>query len=151
MHRLPERIRSKITVDESTGCWLWTASLTHNGYGQCWQGTKQRKAHVVVYEILVGVADPDRRFDHQCHDPEVCRLGDECPHRRCVNPAHLLPATPKENNARRFSPQKTRTHCPKGHPYDETNTYEWRGKRACRCCRNEAATRSKRKAQRVAA
>lgn len=37
-----------------------------------------------------------------------------------------------------------RTHCPKGHPYDETNTY-WRkragGGRACRACRREGMNR----------
>lgn len=30
-----------------------------------------------------------------------------------------------------------RTHCPKGHPYDEANTYVHRGHRYCRACHNE--------------
>jgi hypothetical protein len=33
------------------------------------------------------------------------------------------------------------THCPKGHPYDEANTYlrkRGNGIRGCRACRNEA-------------
>jgi hypothetical protein len=35
-----------------------------------------------------------------------------------------------------------KTHCPKGHLYDEENTYRWRGQRHCRACareRNRAA------------
>lgn len=39
-----------------------------------------------------------------------------------------------------------RTHCPKGHPYDEANTY-WRkragGGRACRACRAATANRAR--------
>jgi hypothetical protein len=27
------------------------------------------------------------------------------------------------------------THCPKGHPYDEANTYHWKGHRQCRACK----------------
>jgi hypothetical protein len=35
----------------------------------------------------------------------------------------------------RSSPQRQRTHCPKGHPYDEANTYVTpRGWRQCRTC-----------------
>jgi hypothetical protein len=31
-------------------------------------------------------------------------------------------------------PQLSKTHCPKGHPYDETNTYRSKGTRKCRRC-----------------
>lgn len=31
------------------------------------------------------------------------------------------------------------THCPQGHPYDEANTYRYKGHRACRICRRAAA------------
>lgn len=35
--------------------------------------------------------------DHLCHDPEVCKLGDKCPHRSCCNWRHLEPVTNREN------------------------------------------------------
>jgi hypothetical protein len=31
-----------------------------------------------------------------------------------------------------------KTHCPKGHPYDEANTYVDKGKRICRICKRES-------------
>lgn len=34
-----------------------------------------------------------------------------------------------------------RTHCPSGHPYDETNTIRSPGKRECRTCKNATARR----------
>jgi DNA-binding NarL/FixJ family response regulator len=33
------------------------------------------------------------------------------------------------------------THCRYGHPYDETNTYWWRGNRYCRACQRVAERR----------
>jgi hypothetical protein len=36
-----------------------------------------------------------------------------------------------------------KTHCPKGHPYDEANTYRYLGWRFCRSCRN-ARSRARR-------
>lgn len=36
-----------------------------------------------------------------------------------------------------------RTHCPKGHPYDEANTYIHRGHRYCRTCHNERRRKQK--------
>jgi hypothetical protein len=38
----------------------------------------------------------------------------------------------------------TRTHCPKQHPYDESNTYIYRGRRFCRACQRLAAAASRR-------
>lgn len=34
-------------------------------------------------------------------------------------------------------PQRQRTHCPQGHPYDELNTRWYRGMRYCRACPRE--------------
>ncbi len=35
----------------------------------------------------------------------------------------------------------TKTHCPKGHPYNEANTVRMRGKRYCRECRRQYSLR----------
>jgi hypothetical protein len=48
------------------------------------------------------------------------------------NPSHKRgPAVP-------LAPRKKKTHCPRGHPFDEANTYVGRGGgRTCRICRRE--------------
>lgn len=43
---------------------------------------------------------------------------------------------------------KNNTHCPSGHPYDESNTYKKCGRRYCRACRTQ---RSKEQWERVKA
>lgn len=43
----------------------------------------------------------DLQIDHLCHtDDPGCLGGNDCPHRRCVNPAHLEPVTPQGNSLR---------------------------------------------------
>lgn len=126
---LPERIASKIQIDES-GCWRWTASMKSGGYGQLrWNGTI-RRAHRVVYQLLVGEIPDGLQLDH------ICRR------RHCVNPAHLEPVTQRENLLRGDTiPAKcaAKTHCPKGHPLAGDNLVPSQlklGQRSClTCCR----------------
>ncbi|MGW7100333.1 HNH endonuclease signature motif containing protein [Streptomyces sp. NPDC054838] len=82
------------------GCIHWTGS-TARGYGQIWANGKMRKAHVVAYEDQVGPVPGGMQLDHRCHnqDPD-CDLGEDCPHRRCINTDHLEPATSSENTLR---------------------------------------------------
>lgn len=116
-HRVAQ-VLSKIRVTEA--CWLWTASQKGNGYGQFNDGKKTWNAHRLVF-TLSGRTIPDGlELDH------LCRV------RHCVNPWHLEPVTRQVNVRRQFDEI---THCPQGHPYDEKNTYRWRGLRACRKCR----------------
>lgn len=39
-----------------------------------------------------------------------------------------------------------RTHCPKGHPYDEANTLHYRGRRVCKACQTITRRLSRQKA-----
>jgi hypothetical protein len=59
-----------------------------------------------------------------------------------VNPAHLEAVTHRENMLRSAAMTTRKPRCPRGHPYDEANTYWWRGVRHCRLCR-EAVSRSR--------
>lgn len=129
MADLPERFWSKVSPEPNSGCWLWTAATTKNGYGKIDMAGRTRDAHRLAYETLVGPVPAGLELDHRCRT------------RCCVNPAHLEPVTRSEN-VRRSSigdvlrrHHAAKTHCPAGHQYDEANTYRWTdGYRRCRAC-----------------
>ena len=81
---LPQRLQSKISVDES-GCWNWTGANKGNGYGNSWLNGKNQPAHRVVYQIAIGNIKEGLDLDHLCRN------------RGCVNPAHLEPVTRSTN------------------------------------------------------
>ena len=58
-------------------------------------------------------------------------------------PDNVRWATPKQQRANiERDPQASKTHCVKGHPYDEANTYiSPRGWRECRACQREKMRR----------
>jgi hypothetical protein len=125
-------------VDKSGDCWLWTGSIKDSGYGYFWWNKKRWLAHRWLYIQLIGMDDQQMDLDHTCHNDTGCKLNSDCPHRRCVNPAHLEPVTHVENCLRGDSPladYARKTHCPKGHEYTEENTrVSKNGGRACREC-----------------
>ena len=119
-----ERFFSKVEKQED-GCWIWQAGKTSWGYGTFSLNSRSLPAHRASYEHFVGPIPKGLHVDHLC---EV---------RACVNPAHLEPVTIKENVRRASKGHAAKTHCPRGHEYDEANTYLWRGNRVCRTCRYE--------------
>ncbi|MGI5247775.1 HNH endonuclease signature motif containing protein [Dactylosporangium sp. CA-139066] len=99
--------------------------------------------HRASYQAFVGPIPPGLHIDHLCRQ------------RSCGNPEHLEAVTPRENLVRgnAGSNQLRKTHCPQGHPYDESNTYHGKKGRFCRACGREATRRYKarKRAQRLAA
>lgn len=90
-------------IEQTDGCWLWTAALDE-GYGVATVGRKTKRAHRLVYEELVGPIPKGLVIDHLCHaEDSSCPGGSSCLHRRCVRPAHLEPVTRSEN-LRRMPP-----------------------------------------------
>lgn len=115
-------------------CWLRQGSLLASGYAQFhikltdgrWSSTV---AHRIAYELEIGSIPDDMVLDHLCRN------------RACVNPAHVEPVTDLVNilRGRGWSGRNARkTHCPRGHPYNEKNTYLGkRNMRQCRACDTE--------------
>lgn len=135
MRDLPDRFWDKVDKNgpvpehrpDLGPCHLWTASLDRRGYGKFWFEGKPRKAHRLA-------------FTAACGEPRHLLLDHLCRVRRCVNHAHLEPVTVKVNTLRGESPaahHARKTHCPKGHPYDEQNTIRFVGKRYCRLCQRD--------------
>ena len=157
----PADVRFWRMVQKTDGCWLWTASVTDMGYGRFNPTTssKGRKvgAHRYAYELLVGPIPPGLMLDHICHDPATCAGGRTCPHRRCVNPSHLVPVTCRENllrGATLAAANAAKTHCPQGHPYAGSNLRMYKGERDCRACvvlrrRNQTDEQRAREAERM--
>ena len=143
--RLPERFWNKVRVLPN-GCWEWTAFKAH-GYGRFRVGSYRNGsarsvlAHRWAYQNLIGSIPVGLQPDHTCHNGTGCPGGDDCPHRACVNVAHIELVTAQENVLRGSgvaAQQARRTHCPRGHAYDPVNTYLNNGKRHCRQCRRQS-------------
>jgi hypothetical protein len=129
-------------VEITPSCWLWHGALGAEGYGRFLVKENGRRhtrlSHRVAYQLFVGPIPAGTGCDHLCHTADKsCKGGPKCPHRRCVNPAHLEPVLHLENVAR--GAVVRRTHCPKGHAYDEKNAEVrvdnlGRRSRRCRAC-----------------
>lgn len=128
---LEQRFWSK--VDLTLTCWLWIGVTNHRGYGQF---GKSGSAHRFAYELLVGPIPEGLELDH------LCRV------RACVRPDHLEAVTHQENLRRGDNHQRSKTHCPQGHPYDEANTYRRPdGGRRCIACHRRTANQARTRAR----
>ncbi len=128
---LTTRFWEKVSRDPD-GCWRWSGTITTKGYGVFWLDGRNRRAHRVAYEAMVGEIPQELQLDH------LCRV------RSCVNPAHLEPVTARENTKRGNTGEnhRSKTACPAGHAYDSTNTHiNTRGARVCKTCNRDKARR----------
>jgi hypothetical protein len=125
-----QRFMAFVHEDPKTGCWLWTGALNSSGYAVFSYGGKGKVvlAHRWIYKLAFGPLPSSAHvLDHvRCDTP------------RCVNPNHLTPVLPHENNARSQSitaRNARKTHCVRGHELTAGNTYRPPdGTRKCREC-----------------
>lgn len=124
-----ERFAGKL-LPQPNGCIEWGVAIAHaTGYGVFYMGGGQRLAHRVSWEMSRGPIPPGLHIDHLCRN------------RRCVNPEHLEPVTPRENILRSpIAPPALNAKkilCPRGHELsgDNLDSYALKqGRRACREC-----------------
>lgn len=122
--KMPESFWDKVSPEPTSGCWLWTGSLSRKGYAQWRYKGFLTYAHRAALEADGGV--PTESTDHLCRQ--------KC----CVNPEHLEFVTAKVNSFRaRKAPEAkpVKTHCPRGHEYTKDNSLQRpRGTVECREC-----------------
>ena len=132
---------------EPGGCWVWTGA-TRMGYGRfvCKVNGRQKwyQASRVAYEDAHGPIPSGLELDH---------VREFCQNKACVKavadefgPAHLEPVTHLVNVQRGDRAPEV---CPKGHAYDEVNTYRIpaTGGRMCRTCKATGRADEKKRAR----
>ena len=123
-----ERFMEKVDKSGSDGCWVWSAKISYNGYGQFWFNGKDALAHRMAYELFVGPIPEGLQIDHLCRN------------RACVNPDHLEAVSARENLLRGSSPRLQNywsDSCMAGHPRTSDNLTFVNGRKRCRVCGRE--------------
>lgn len=149
-----ERFVKLHEVGDPEDCWEWQGPISSPGYAVLNLGKRHVPegvrpwvyAHRYSWEFYMGPIPEGLQVDHVCFN------------KRCVNPNHLDPVTPRENTrrakhlalatqAQNFAHLAFRTHCPNGHELTVENTW-YRGDsktKRCRTCKREQTTACKRR------
>jgi hypothetical protein len=90
---LTQRLEHRSILDPKTGCVLWTASRTTNGYG----GLNFRGRHLQAHRASW--------IAHRGPIPKGLLVCHRCDVRTCINPDHLFLGTQKENMADKVAKQ----------------------------------------------
>jgi hypothetical protein len=122
------RIDAYVEPEPMSGCWLWTGTVNHKGYGLLGVHGRTTIAHRVVYRLFRGPIPTGLVLDHLCET--------HC----CVNPAHLRPVTRWENTRRGISPPAARAR--QQRPSCGHGEFVFNGRqRLCAVCRRQTQAR----------
>jgi hypothetical protein len=89
-------------------CTYWLGQEEKDGYAP----VRIRK---MLFVMAYGKSIPKGyALDHVCHRPDECDAKTKCPHRKCIDPTHVMLATTSENNYR-SSQAGLKDECGKGH------------------------------------
>jgi len=102
-----ERFNSKIIPEPNSGCLLWDAGVSEDGYGHFWFEGKTVKASRYAWEREHGPIPDGLQICHICDTPP------------CVNTSHMFLGTVKDNA--RDRERKGRANRPFGesHPHSK--------------------------------
>lgn len=123
---IPWASRFWLKVWRRGDCWEWRGARQSEGYGIFIDsGGSCTTAHRIAYEYAYDILPDGLVPDHLCRN------------RWCVRPSHLEAVTEKVNILRGNAPpakHAVKTHCKRGHLFDERNTIHERHGRRCRIC-----------------
>lgn len=116
LESLPQRWQDRVVVSRR-GCWVWQGA-TNDGYAWGTPAGAKRPArlHRVTYQLLIGPI-AEETLDH------LCRV------RPCINPAHLRPASNRENILAGEGPtarNARKKQCDKGHQLEKRKGFPGR-------------------------
>lgn len=115
--------RRNITVE---GCWIWVGPA-NNGYGRVVYKGVRWYAHRLAFYLYK--PEEYNEFGMICH---------KCNNPRCFNPEHLYCGDASTNALDAVKAgthfMASKTQCPKGHTYNDENTYVENGRRHCKIC-----------------
>ena len=134
---LEERFISK-SVPQPSGCVEWSGHRNEKGYGRIGTLGGAISAHRLAWKLAFGEIPNGLCVCHSCDNPP------------CVNVEHLWLGTHADNAADKVAKGRqsrfnsTKTHCKRGHPFNETNTYKSGTRRYCRACWRETGINKRR-------
>lgn len=127
---LPEKWKSRYTVDEKTGCWNWIGATAGGAYPHARYKGRTINVHRFSYSVFVGPIPKGHVIHHECRN------------KSCLNPKHLRSCTQAENIMADFfeaRPYLNKNKCVRGHEFNAENTGQaivrGRPARVCLACR----------------
>lgn len=140
LEAIRDKFMSRYEVDRN-GCWIWTGTRNHAGYGFFPIKHRYFMAHRLSHEMHIGPIADGLVVMHLCDVPA------------CINPSHLRADTPRANSQDMAQKARWRNQwinanrCKRGHEFTEVNTAWQKGStgptRLCRTCSSEAKRRYK--------
>lgn len=90
-----QRFMKYISIDQKSGCWIWTGNLDFYGYGRFCYKRKSYRSSRAAFLIFKNIDPKKLNACHKCDNPA------------CANPDHLFLGTQKQNMEDCFLKKRT--------------------------------------------